>query len=150
MKTIKITGSKFPAIINNQNYKEISKWKWGISGKRGYAYRKETYAPYKQRQLYLHQAIMGTNKNLEIDHKNGNPLDNRRKNLKWVTHQQNMQNIKKKTPNKLNLQGVTMHTNKIGYQSRICVNGKRIFLGYFLNPQKAHKAYINAKIKYNK
>ena len=44
--------------------------------------------------LYLHRLIMGLTPGdgLEVDHLNGNGLDNRRENLRVVTHAQNHQN----------------------------------------------------------
>lgn len=43
---------------------------------------------------FLHHCIMGYPlKGLEVDHINGDPLDNRRKNLRFVTRNDNMRNF---------------------------------------------------------
>src|ERR1700730_4296945 len=43
---------------------------------------------------YLHVLIMGKKDGKEVDHKNGNFLDVRRKNLRFVTHHANTQNLR--------------------------------------------------------
>jgi hypothetical protein len=43
-------------------------------------------------RIYIHRLIMDAPVGLEVDHKNGDSLDNRRSNLRVVTHQVNMRN----------------------------------------------------------
>lgn len=45
----------------------------------------------------LHRFIMNCPKNMEVDHINNNPLDNRKINLKVCTHFENQQNLRSKT-----------------------------------------------------
>lgn len=44
----------------------------------------------EQKYLYMHQVIMGVDAGREIDHIDGNGLNNRRSNLRHVTHSENM------------------------------------------------------------
>ena len=78
-------------------------------------------------------------KNLVIDHKNGDPLDNRIENLNLVTCQQNLENQKAK--------GYRKCRNK--YRANIMVNRKNHELGYFNTEQEARMAYLLAKKKYH-
>ena len=49
--------------------------------------------PYNGRiKQTLHLFLLGKRKGLEIDHINGNKLDNRRKNLRFITHAENTKN----------------------------------------------------------
>jgi len=73
-----------------------------------------------------------------IDHIDGNPLNNRIENLRDVTQFQNLKNINKnkgKTP----LVGVYKSGNR--YISRIRNNYDRIYLGSFSTAEEAHAAY---------
>lgn len=44
----------------------------------------------KGKGIKIHQLIMGNKHKKEIDHRNGNKLDNRRENLEHVTHSENV------------------------------------------------------------
>jgi hypothetical protein len=93
--------------------------------------------------LRAHQFIyyMATNKIVEqIDHINGNKLDNRIENLREVTNQQNQFNKRK-------VKGYYKKNNK--FSSEIKLNGKKIKLGCFETKEEAHQAYLNAKKIYH-
>lgn len=117
----------------------------------GYA---ETCIDYKH--VSAHVFIMGKKEGLEIDHINRNRLDNRRCNLRHVTHAVNMQN---RDPQKVyphndknNLCGVYPTLNKKGYKAFIHIreNGKRItvYLGSFKTFEEAVKARRDAEFFY--
>jgi hypothetical protein len=83
-----------------------------------------------------------------IDHINGDGLDNRLCNLREVTRQQNIQNHRK--PPKHNTSGfLGVSYFKAGkkFSAHINLDGKKIHLGYFDEPDVAHQAYLTAKIK---
>jgi hypothetical protein len=81
-----------------------------------------------------------------IDHINRNPSDNRFSNLRPATHRENLFNRGPNKNNKIGLKGVSKYRNK--YSAQIHVSGKKNFLGYYLNPEDAHKAYCLAAEKY--
>ena len=89
---------------------------------------------------------MGLKKGFEADHENGIKTDNRRKNLRFATHSQNLANSKRYSTNTSGYKGVSRHGNK--WQAEICVRGKKLYLGYFKDPEEAHEAYIKAAQKY--
>ena len=51
----------------------------------------------KSKPVYMHRFITNAPPGMEIDHANGNGLDNRRENLRLVTHRQNITNRQGKT-----------------------------------------------------
>jgi hypothetical protein len=78
---------------------------------------------------YMHRLIIGARDGLEVDHRNGDTLDNRRDNLREVTHQQNQQNRRCGY-------GSTGHRNvyriKSGrYQVKLVVAGKVLSFGAY-------------------
>ena len=81
----------------------------------------------------------------EIDHINGNPMDNRIENLRDATRMSNAQNHFR-TGGVLPV-GVFRLGEKYG--SRIKVNYKYKHLGTFTDPGDAHQAYLSARMKYH-
>jgi len=75
---------------------------------------------------------------LQIDHINGNRSDNRIKNLRLVTHQENQFN-------QLGANGFHWNKSSKKYQAEIVVNGNKKYLGVFNNKSNAKKAYLDAK-----
>ncbi len=85
-----------------------------------------------------------------LDHKNGNPSDNRIDNLREATQSQNVQNIRgAKRDSSHGYLGVKFmpKQGKKPWMARIQVNRKNIFLGYYHTGEEAHAAYIAAKRK---
>lgn len=82
----------------------------------------------KSKYLQLHQHIMGTPPaGMGIDHINGDKLDNRRCNLRFVKHQQNMWNVAARRDGVSKYKGVQPNTGK--WKATIRVNGKQFYLG---------------------
>jgi len=82
---------------------------------------------------------------LMIDHINRIRNDNRIENLRLVTRAGNAHNMDVTST----LVGASMYRNNNKWQSRICVNGKSIHLGYFDTAEEAHHNYLLAKEKYH-
>lgn len=79
----------------------------------------------------------------QIDHINGDKLDNRIENLREVTNGENAQNRK--------VRGVSFDHRKVErpWRARIMVNGRSISLGYFDTEQEALNEYQRAKLVYH-
>lgn len=82
--------------VDDEDYAEQSAFKWTAQKehKTFYATRlKRINGKYKK--IYMHRSIMKAPKGMEVDHGNGNGLDNRRENLEIVTHNENMQRARR-------------------------------------------------------
>ena len=77
---------------------------------------------------------------IEIDHRDGDGLNNRLDNLRLATGSQQGQN-KLLSP----LCGAHKYKRTGRYSSGIQVDGKRLYLGYFPTAAEAHAAYLEAK-----
>ena len=106
---------------------------------------------WKKDKKYLHRFIMNAPIGMEVDHINGNPLDNRKENLRICMRSQNSRNVRMHKDNKTGWKGVYCDKRKIinKWSSRILVNGKSISLGYYHCPTAAHFAYCRAAVKYH-
>jgi hypothetical protein len=84
-----------------------------------------------------------------IDHKNGNPSDNRIANLRNVSFQENVENRRLRTPNSSGYLGVVFepdHPTVMKYRAAIVFQDKGIHLGRFRTASEAAAAYHGAKI----
>jgi hypothetical protein len=82
---------------------------------------------------------------LVIDHRDGDPSNNRWANLRRATRSQNSANRRIPRNNPCGFKGVSRHRGK--WDATICKKGRRHFLGSFLTPQAAHAAYVKAARK---
>lgn len=94
----------------------------------------------------LHRFIMNTPKGLHTDHINGNQLDNRRRNLRICTSQQNQANSSKHIVGSSKYKGVNFYKRDKCWRAYINKDGVQFHLGYFDNELEAAKAY-NKKAK---
>ena len=100
-------NSHFEALVDYEDYIYFTKWMWrskiSKGGKKIYVYRSLTISENglrKDTSLYLHKAVQErtgiippTVSHSVVDHRNGNSLDCRRKNLRWATFSMNRKNI---------------------------------------------------------
>ena len=100
---------------------------------------------FNSRNVYYHTIIwiLSTGKDIpegyDIDHINGNEIDNRMENLRLVTNRGNQQNQKVHRGGQLCGSGFYKRTGK--YRTNIQISGKRIHLGYYNTEQEAHRSY---------
>jgi hypothetical protein len=87
---------------------------------------------------YLARILLEAPKNMEVDHINGNTLDNRRENLRLVTAQQNQAN-KLKAKTKILPKGVIAVGHM--YRASIRNNYSTIHIGVYNTVQEAEEAY---------
>lgn len=156
MKKIKLTGKysngRF-ALVDDEDYELLKKWKWGCSSG-GYAYRKEQISrdflkkKSKYKNILLHRFILNPSREQDIDHRNLNPLDNRKANLRICTRSQNFWNKKIGKTNTSGFKGVSPSSNRKLWRVKICKNKKQIHIGYFKDILKAARAYNLAAKKY--
>jgi hypothetical protein len=128
----------------------LAEYKWWYvenKGSSGYATRKFCL-PVRGKMLAirLHHAVMGQPINkFEIDHIDGNGLNNCRSNLRIVTRRENMSNCKiHRNGKKLSKYiGVTFNkiTNK--WVAQIQIRSRRIYIGSFNTEEEARDAYQN-------
>jgi len=85
----------------------------------------------------------------EVDHINLDSLDNCRSNLRVTDRTGNMRNRRRRRTNRSGFKGVSFFKRDGNWKSRIVVDGKEIWLGYFSTPEAAHAAYCEAAKQYH-
>ena len=82
----------------------------------------------------------------EIDHIDGNPSNNAWSNLRAVNSQENNRNKRRPNTNKSGRIGVSWNERRRKWRARICVCGKRKYLGMFHELEDACHARQAAEI----
>lgn len=85
---------------------------------------------------------------MQIDHINGNGLDNRLQNLRSVSPAENARNSRIRSDNKTGVLGVFWHDARQKYRAEIRVNGVNKHLGHYATLEEAKKARKMASKKY--
>jgi len=98
----------------------------------------------------IHRVIMDSPKGMDIDHIHGEQSrnDNRKENLRVVTHQQNMMNCKTQTNNTSGYTGVSFKKERKLWVATLCHKGKHYYLGASKNKEEAIKMRKEAENKY--
>lgn len=107
------------------------------------------YAVCPSKSSRMHRMIMNAKSGQEVDHVNGNRMDNRKCNLRICNHVQNSRNAPVKKCSKTGIKGVWFNTKSRTYNSQIRVDGKRLWLGSFTYIHQAAEAYRVAAKKHH-
>lgn len=149
MKQIQLSDDFF-VLVDDEDYERISSWSWYLlkvkNSNNHYAVR-HTPRP-NRRHIYMHREILNAPDGVEVDHVDGNGLNNTRKNLRLCTRSQNMMNRRASSSNISGFKGVSWDKSRNNYLSKIKVKGKTINLGRFVDPIDAATAYDRAAVKY--
>jgi hypothetical protein len=152
---ITISSPKFgdhDIIINEEQLINVNKYKWYLVKSKTsdtYYARTNTRINGKRSYLLLHRYLTDCPKGKEVDHINGNGLDNRKENIRICSRSQNVCNAKKyKTGFTSKYKGVCFRKPSNKYVAQIMIGKIRKGLGYFEKEIDAAIAYNNAAIKY--
>ena len=81
-----------------------------------------------------------------IDHRDGDPANNRHENLRLANPAENSQNRVARVDNGAGgLAGVSWHKLRGRWRASIGINRRQVHLGLFNTPEEAHQAYLKAK-----
>ncbi len=159
MKQIKLNGhfnKKNPpkveySTVDSCDYERVSKYRWScrVSHGNSYAYRMKYFPDTKKMSIiYMARFILKAPKNKQVDHINGNGLDNRRKNLRLCTQDENAKNRKLNKNNTSGYRGVYWHKHSKKYQAIISIgNSKLNNLGGYDSPIEASRKYEEESIR---
>jgi len=133
------------ATVDTHGLEIIKKHKWCITF---YGYAVTTI---NGRKTSMHKLLtIDHAKGYEIDHIDGNRLNNRRGNLRIATHSENLRNAKKRKDCSSKYKGVYFCKKYKKWVARIKTSDKNNLLGIFEKETEAAKAYDFAAIKFFK
>lgn len=145
MITLKIHNCEEFVLLDDDTPNEILSMNWRIS-KKGYVtttqYLGKIDGKYKTTGIYLHRLIAIPPFKMQVDHINGNKLDNRKQNLRICTNQQNNRNINAHKDSTSKYKGVSWDkTNKKWLVQITDQYGKNRHIGRFVDEIEAANAY---------
>jgi len=160
MKKIYLGKSGFVTFVDDEDYRFLMRWRWyTVHGRNTHYVERERYGGYRKHEsISMHRVIMDTPDGIEVDHKDGDGLNNQKSNLRNCYPHQNKKNRQRNVNNTSGHKGVyVVHAKRetkkgikeyIYIFARITVDSKRIHLGVFKTIEDAGMAYDEAALKY--
>jgi hypothetical protein len=142
-KEIPLTRDQF-AIVDDDDYDWAMQWKW-FCDCHGYA-KRSLKCNKVQTTIWLHREIIGAKDGDNVDHIDGNPLNDQKNNLRICTHGENMFNKRCYSNGTSTYKGVSWKTQQEKWVAQIQCNGQKYHIGYFDTEEDAALAY-NEKAK---
>jgi hypothetical protein len=126
------------AIVDREDYEELSRYKWFLRTIRGHSYAARRS---KGKTILMHRVLMQPPAGMVVDHIDGNGLNNRRSNLRVCTQGQNGCNSRPRR-NRTGFRGV-QERGPGKYGAGVKYKGKRYWAGVYDDPIEAAKARDN-------
>lgn len=142
MKTLPLSRGMV-AIVDDADFESVSQFKWYAFKSRRvfYAARNVKRADGSKGIQFMHNFLIPSAE--QVDHCDGDGLNNRRFNIRPCTHQQNRMGRQRKAAGKTSrYRGVRLHEGR--WQARIQIDRRQITLGRFPDERDAALAYDRA------
>jgi hypothetical protein len=147
MKLLPLSRGEF-AKVDDADFEWLSQWKWHALKQPNTFYACRTVKDGGRKStIWMHRAINQTPDGAKTDHINGDGLDNRRSNLRSVTHQENMINCARHKSGSSRFRGVSWHVRQNRWIAQITVDYRNIYLGVFDTEEAAHDVYTAARAR---
>lgn len=148
MKEIKLTQDRVVS-VDDKDFDRLNQFRWcaHCDEQKWYAVR-TVWINGKSKTIHMHREIADAPDDIQVDHKNGDGLDNQKQNLRLATNQQNKFNRNVQKNNKLGIKGVRWHKRGKKFCAQIGIGGKSLHLGSFSVLGDADSAYRIAEEKY--
>lgn len=140
MRQVPLTRGLF-ALVDDEDYAEIGGYNWQAVPRRNGVYAKRCeWDGVKGRTVLMHRQIANCPKGKVVDHKDGNPLNNCRSNLRVCTNADNRRNSKAPlSPEKKQFRGVFRFRK--GWRAVIKVDYKNLYGSVCKTPEDAARGY---------
>lgn len=133
------------SMVDDADFETLNQWKWSAEkrGNRFYAIRQVIGAEGKKTTVRMHREIAQVGDGFEVDHADGNGLNNQRANLRACSTSENQQN-RASIRGSSAYKGVLWDKSHGCWKAKIIVDGKRFMLGSFQTEEAAARRYDQA------
>jgi hypothetical protein len=141
MKTIELTQGKVALVDDAPAWVFKVKWYAQRDGGTYYAVRKIRREDGKQTLQILHRVLIDAKPEQDVDHIDGDGLNDQLSNLRIVTNSQNLRAFRRRqTNNKSGFRGVSWNKQRRKWRAQIKHDGVMIHVGRYNTPEEAAKA----------
>ena len=138
-------------LIDAEDFARLSRICWTANVLRTSSGREHVHAygwvKERKRSVLMHRLIMDAPRGVEVDHINGDSLDNRKSNLRFANRSQNSAN-RKVVKAASGYKGVFRATNGKPFIVKVWVGGIDHYIGRFACPVEAARAYDAAAVRH--
>lgn len=138
-------GKGLCAVVDDEDFDALDQYTWHLASN-GYV---TTFTGGRKnvKCVLMHRLIINPSGDLEVDHRNGNKLDNRRDNLRLARRGENARNLRRHKKFSSRFKGVSWNGRDQLWDAGIQCDLKAIHLGQFSSEIQAALAYNKAAIK---
>lgn len=137
-KEIPLTKDKV-ALVDDEDYEELSKYKWYYTVS-GYAARDGRNTGRTEGSvIYMHKYLIPSDD--QVDHINRNKLDNRKRNLRPATNAENGRNRGAQSNNRSGYRGVSWSKVAGKWSAELWMEGTKYYLGLYDDIEEAARMY---------
>lgn len=125
-------------LVDDEDLERLLPYKWAEHRTTDHltSYARAEVNGKKDRRL-MHRMILDAPRGSDIDHINGDGLDNRKVNLRLATRSQNMHNQRNRRNNTSGFKGVTLDSRNGRWRGRVMLERRSVSLGYFATKEEA-------------
>lgn len=124
------------ALVSDEDFEELSKYKWHL-----HTTRFGDYARTSSPKRYMHTFLMNPEHGYEIDHQDGDGLNNQRSNMRICTSSQNKANQNVRSDNVSGFKGVSWDKSRGKWLVQTHYRGKSKYIGRFTDKLEAARVY---------
>lgn len=152
MKIILSTNG-FKIQVSDEDFEYLNQWNWNVDVRNGRPHKVMRTQECDRKIILMSHEILkrqGISFRDDVDHKNRDPLNNQRQNVRPATKSQNQMNRSVDCRNASGYKGVYFHRSSGQFVAQILVKRHKFYLGLFRDPVIAAKAYDKAAKQYHK
>ena len=128
VKQVALTQGQF-AVVDDKDYDAVAQFRWrAIKNRYTYYAMRDVMRDGRRSSQYMHTLIAGFN---QTDHRNGNGLDNRRRNLRPASNAENHRNARRSTANTSGYKGIDWEKRRSKWRVRVRDGRRQVTIGRY-------------------